>query len=407
MKTKPITKNVDLTRECFDKCNETPINPALRALMNQMDPRSPALDFQRTPLAFIIKNPQLILEHNENTGHFLNESDLQSNETLDNSNSGIITALAPKNLCEDLGNISVSSDFIQEVIRSNTETSTEADSLDSEAKCIFEDKNKSVEVISNNENSTPKLGLLETNLDYLETNLDTVRRRHKIIIKTKNAVKLESLNVPIEAAPIAQNPDMKKDLSENDPRSPSVGIDRTPILVTENKTDNKILKSNKKTNSQMKEVFKNNVKLQKKKLLDEKFQEKDSIRKITDSLLIYEDVFPNIESPTLNPKRVNLPSSDGARTPLACMINIDKSRPNSKQNTPSNENIFDFNIKIDKLANVKSKIPVRVSKGSPPLTLRSSDMKSMMARRTVPLDSENTPPQPRKACWDTDNSVVL
>lgn len=405
MKTKPITKNVDLTKECFDKCNETPINPALRALMNQMDPRSPALDFQRTPLAFIIKNPQLILEHNEITSHFLNESDLQSNETLDDSNTGIITTLAPKNLCEDLGNLSVASDFIQDI--TNTETSTKADSLDSETKCIFEDKNKSVDITSNNENNTPKLGLLETNLDYLETNLDTVRRRHKIIIKTKNNVDFESSNVAIETAPIVPKADMKKDLSENDPRSPTVGIDRTPILVTENKTDNKILKSNKKANSQMKEVFKNNVKLQQKKLSDEKFQEKDSIRKITDSLLIYEDVFPNIESPTLNPKKANVHSSEGARTPLACMINIDKSRPNSKHNTPSSENIFDFNIKIDKSTNVKSKIPVRVSKGSPPLNLRSSDMKSMMARRVVALDSENTPPQPRKACWDTDNSVVL
>lgn len=397
MKTKPITKNVDLTKECFDKCNTTPLNPALRALMNQYDPRSPALDFQRTPLAFIIKNPNLILEHNENTSNFLNESDLQSNETLDNSNTGIITTLAPKNLCEDLGNLSIASDFNLDV---NTDTSIEADSLDCERKSIFEDKNRSVD-ISCNKNNKPKLGLLETNLDYLETNLDTVRRRHKIIIKAKNNVEMESLNVPIEIALIV--PKIDKDLSENDPRSPSVGIDRTPILVTENK----ILKSNKKANSQMKEVFKNNVKLQQKKLSDEKFQEKDSIRKITDSLLIYEDVFPNIESPTLNPKRANIHSSEGARTPLACMINIDKSRPNSKQNTPSNENIFDFNIKIDKSANVKSKIPVRVSKGSPPLTLRSSDMKSLMARRIVPLDSENTPPQPRKACWDTDNSVVL
>ncbi|XP_077302494.1 protein msb1l isoform X2 [Arctopsyche grandis] len=366
-KLQKITKNVDLTKECFEKYEtDTIINPSIRALMNQIDPRSPTLDFQRTPLAVLIKNPELMAKYNQiNADISLNNSNLFCNEEANISHQNNNIESCQRNLDDELS---------EHIDNENAEVPKASNPHESTPECsaIVESDN----IVGENDCRVP--GLLETNLDYIETNLDTVKRKPKSVAVEKG----EQADIGDKNACILKI----KNLSKKDPRSPSVGINRTPIVLLDSDQENKIQRD--EVHSKMQEIFDHNMKLQ---------QKRDMKTLESDFLLIYEDTIDNenstpIRKPALNPK------NESSRTPLACMMNVHQ----------TNKLISD--IPEEKNDNTKkSKIPIKI-KSAQNIDIHCKKLNpnlQKISKRNLINSIENTPPKPRQARWDQDNSVIL
>lgn len=408
-----ITKNIDLSKECFEKCDKgTIMNPSIRALMSQIDPRSPTLDFQRTPLAVLLKNPELMEKYNS-----LNASAALDCSQISNVEAPVSCQLNLDTVLADLSIALVENEDVE--CESNLESSSEiALPLDSSDSNIQLDEHV---------NRVP--GLLETNLDYIETDLDTVKRKKtlkcvsNLTSPTQNGLSLShseesSTNLedmspksedmslkPEDMSPTSEEMSPKseeispksedsesptnkltlkiKNLSDKDPRSPSVGINRTPIVLLENKEDSL---QRAEIHSKMQEIFDNNMKLQQKRI-DNKLPDCSQ-----DFLLIYED---NLENKISTPiKKSSNNKNEACRTPLACMMNTHQTK---LRNSPV----------ITHMIPKKSKIPVKVKAENCFMDEKLNTNIEKFTKKNLIDSIENTPPKARQARWDQDKSVLL
>lgn len=376
------------------------MNPSIRALMSQIDPRSPTLDFQRTPLAVLLKNPELAAKYNAlNSSTALDCSQISNVEET-------LPALCQRNLDSALADLSIAP-VQNEDVEPNLECASEIP--------LLLDSNNQTDLCVNR---IP--GLLETNLDYIETDLDTVKRKkkktlklisdpttpvqneHEILSSEGNSLDSEEMSPKSEEtspkseeitpkseemcpqledseSPVNKHILKIKDLSDKDPRSPSIGINRTPIVLVENREDSS---ERAEIHAKMQQVFDNNMKLQQ-KWTENKIQDPEF-------LLIYED---NLENKISTPIKKSS-KNEACRTPLACMMNTQ----GQSRNTP---------VKTHTLPK-KSKIPVKVKS----IDCFMDDHLNMNAqdftKKSRLIDSiENTPPKAHHARWDQDKSVLL
>lgn len=369
-----ITKNVDL-RKTFENGNgeEKLIhnNPILSAViknhLQSYDPRSPTQDFERTPIIISAKTDELanekklLRQQSDNCA-----SPMLSTENDDNCDSCSEACekspdlIVSRNLCEGFLNITLD-DTLKE---------PEEPLGSSTASC---------EVLEDNISSEdhPKTAFLETNFDYVDT-------EDKFVDSEENINSVEDTNEYKDDGPEFQ-------ILEEDPRSPSIGIERTPIVVAKIEENSNV--ETMSDDTLIKVLQSTNVELR---------QSNAKTDQNVDGLLIYEDEATNLND---TPKKSKSASNSGSRTPLSCMKNkADVGHARSKSvNTLYNPK----NLKVG------SKIPRRVShiprlKRLPNLPAGSSiSLKSISTAATVGGDCENTPPHSHRDRWDKDNSIVL
>ncbi|XP_050348090.1 uncharacterized protein LOC126771948 [Nymphalis io] len=368
-----ITKNVDL-RKTFEngKTEEKLIhnNPILSAViknhLQSYDPRSPTQDFERTPIVISSKidDDQKLFKENNNFG-----SPCLNNDTMDNSNfdssfdindvkSGVVL---PKNLCDGFYDMTLNGTLneTEEPLGSSTASN---------------------EVIQNNisKECPEPAQLLETNFEYIDTGTETFE-------DSEEHIEIENKDFDIKNVPLFK-------ILQEDPRSPSIGIERTPIVVSkieedvseenvEEMSDDSLLKVLATTKS-------------------EPHQKEDQ-----DGILIYED-----ESNTLDktPKKSKSASNGGSRTPLSCMKNkADSTHARSK----STNTLYDsINKKVTKSQKRISHIPrlKSLTKQSSYIGSDSSlSLKTISKTTAISGGCENTPPHSHRDRWDKDNSIVL
>ncbi|XP_023947654.1 uncharacterized protein LOC112052706 [Bicyclus anynana] len=376
-----ITKNVDLRKTFESGKTEGKLvhnNPILSAViknhLQSYDPRSPTQDFERTPI--VVSND---LNDNTEKRCYTLDNDCGSpslnNDTIDNNNHD--SSFEVKQVSPDL------------VVPINLFDKFVDMSLDDTIKETDEPLGSSTasnEVIEN-QISTPcsnPTKLLETNFDCVETENE----------------KLEEDNEFIETADeCAELPgdDMKKipvfKILADDPRSPSIGIERTPIVVAkteensdgnvEEMSDDSLIKALQNTNTELRQ---NNVP-----------------DKNPDGILIYED-----ESNSLNdtPKKSKSTSNSGSRTPLSCMKNKTEAahgRSKSTNTLYDNKNKTKLQKRVSHIPRLKSLIkhPTYVHTGS------TISLKNVTKSSAISGDCENTPPHSHRDIWDKDNSIVL
>ncbi|XP_045491056.1 uncharacterized protein LOC123690937 [Colias croceus] len=366
-----ITKNVDLRKTFEGNNGDVKLihnNPILTAViknhLQSFDPRSPTQDFERTPIVINSKTDNLNGEHYicgaDNFG-----SPSLPNDSFDNNNDEVSQKvspeLIPKNLCNEFYDLSLE------------------DSLKNEEP--LGSSTASNEVIENNiskEEHKPTQ-LLETNFDFVEN--DTIQECNEMACDSEVNQANDIKNIPLFK------------IINEDPRSPSMGIERTPIVVSkvddnsiehsiEEMSDDLLIKALQGTNVQMDPTISDN--------------------KNSDGIHIYED-----ESTALNdtPKKSKSASNSGSRTPLSCMRNkTDVSHGRSK----SANTLYD-----PKNQKVLTKIPKRASH-IPRLKSLSKQTKCVSRESSISLknsaisgDCENTPPQSHRDRWDKDSSIVL
>ncbi|KAJ8736433.1 hypothetical protein PYW08_007089 [Mythimna loreyi] len=375
-----ITKNVDL-RKTFENANgeEKLIhnNPILSAViknhLQSYDPRSPTQDFERTPIIISAKTDEtandkkLLRLQSDNCA-----SPVLSTENDDNCDSCSEACekspdlVVSRNLCEGFLNITLD-DTLKE---------TEEPLGSSTASC---------EALENNTSSEeqPKLTFLETNFDYVDS-------------EDKFVDSEENINNSVEDIDIAnedEDDDPKFEILDEDPRSPSIGIERTPIVVAKIEEDSNV--ETMSDDTLIKVLQSTNVELR---------QTGAKTDKTVDGLLIYEDEMANLNE---TPKKSKSASNSGSRTPLSCMRNkADAGHARSKSTNTL------YNPKNQKIG---SKIPKRVSHiprlkclPKPNLPAESSiSLKSISKAAAIGGDCENTPPHSHRDRWDKDNSIVL
>ncbi|XP_014356137.2 uncharacterized protein LOC106709011 [Papilio machaon] len=362
-----ITKNVDL-RKTFEngQVDEKLIhnNPILTAViknhLQSYDPRSPTQDFERTPIVLptidengIKKKTSRLQNNNSYASPCLKKDPNDDFETSDSTINLSPDLVVAKNLCDGFYDLSLNEtlDENEEPLGSSTTSN----------KCI-EDK------LSPDRTDQPKV-LLETNFDYVDLKNDDIEDS-----------KLSYTNGEIEEFKILKN----------DPRSPSVDIKRTPIVVTmtegndsqdnvEEMSDDTLIKVLQSTSEQT-HVGANNV----------------------DGVLIYEDESAVITTP----KKTRPIHSLGSRTPLSCMKNTtDASHTRSKS-----ANNLEKKKELTKTAShlkYVSHIP-RLKSLSKQITSGSLvSLKNTSKSSSVSGDCENTPPHSHRDRWDKDNSIVL
>lgn len=317
-------------------------SPSVRNILNQFDPRSPALAFQRTPLSFIINNPALLAEYNKTARSKQFNDSTASHELFDHDNS--IT-----NVEEHKNDLQYQTPVPEKI---------------------------------------EKIGLLETNLDFVETDIDEARKIRRSMASSR--VKNESL---------------VENIDEKDPRSPSTEIDRTPIVLP---VSREIEEKEEKTVSdeleeQVKELEKVNREIH--------LRNKNIINKNKDSVLIYEDSTETVVTPTIK-LNSNIQNGEKTRTPLSCVMNTEKGLPKSRSNTPLSTYEKDSKSSAKSRSNTKSKIPVKIQNASSKKcemrkTLLDKIPKNEQTFNHRIMNSENSPPIARKARWDHDQTVVL
>ncbi|XP_026501046.2 uncharacterized protein LOC113404388 [Vanessa tameamea] len=372
-----ITKNVDL-RKTFEngKTEEKLIhnNPILSAViknhLQSYDPRSPTQDFERTPIVLSskIEDNQKLIKENNNFGSPCLNNDTMENNNYDSSfeiNDAKPSLAVPKNLCDGFYDMTLNGTLneTEEPLGSSTASN---------------------EVIQNNiskECAEPSQ-LLETDFEYIETGTETFEDiEEHIEINNKD---YETPDYDVKNVPLFK-------ILQEDPRSPSIGIERTPIVVSkiedvseenvEEMSDDSLLKVLQTTKS-------------------EPQQKEDQ-----DGILIYED-----ESITLDktPKKSKSASNSGSRTPLSCMKNkADSTHARSK----STNTLYDsINQKVTKSQKRISHIPrlKSLTKQSSYIGSESSlSLKNISKTMAISGDCENTPPHSHRDRWDKDNSIVL
>ncbi|KPI94797.1 PREDICTED: uncharacterized protein LOC106124623 [Papilio xuthus] len=372
-----ITKNVDL-RKTFEngQVDEKLIhnNPILTAViknhLQSYDPRSPTQDFERTPIVIPtfdesgIKKKTSRLQNNNSYASPCLKKD--PNDDFDTSDSTIKLSpdlVVAKNLCDGFYDLSLNEtlDENEQPLGSSTTSN----------KCI-EDK------LSPDGIEQPKV-LLETNFDYVDLKNDIIEESKELIYT----------NGDIEEPEVKLKKNHCFKILKNDPRSPSVDIKRTPIVVTmtdgndskdnvEEMSDDTLIRVLQSTSEQT-HIGANNV----------------------DGVLIYEDESAVITTPKKRPIH-----SLGSRTPLSCMKNTtDASHTRSKS-----ANNLEKKKELTKTAShmkYVSHIP-RLKSLSKQMTSGSSvSLKNTSKSSSISGDCENTPPHSHRDRWDKDNSIVL
>lgn len=379
-----ITKNCDLRKTFDTAADEEKLihnNPILSAViknhLQSYDPRSPTQDFERTPIVIGskidgIKNGKKLVKH-------LSESceSPQLNNTEHDTNCGSYSEVkdpsheifVPKDLCNEFCDMSLNGTNILEVLGSSPASSN-----------IILNKSP----ITKDHKPTK---LLETNFDYVEGD------------KEKSEDSCNDVESPCDSIIGIDN--LRKatvfEILDIDPRSPSIGIERTPLVVAkidvdrddnvEEMSDDSLLKVLQSTNAELRQAISKNSKAE-------------------EGLLVYEDETTNIND---TPRKIKPNSNSGSRTPLSCMKNKDGAQARSKS-----ANML-FDPKNQKVA--VSKIPKRVSH-IPRLKSLSKPTKLIPAGSSVSLkniskassiggDCENTPPHSHRDRWDKDSSIVL
>ncbi|XP_047527608.1 uncharacterized protein LOC125064547 [Vanessa atalanta] len=372
-----ITKNVDL-RKTFEngKTEEKLIhnNPILSAViknhLQSYDPRSPTQDFERTPIVLSSKiedNQKLIKENN--FGSPCLNNDTMENNNYDSSfeiNDAKPSLAVPKNLCDGFYDMTLNGTLneTEEPLGSSTASN---------------------EVIQNNiskECAEPPQ-LLETDFEYIETGTETFEDSEEHI--EFNNKDYETPDYDVKNVPLFK-------ILQEDPRSPSIGIERTPIVVSKIEEDVSEENVEEMSDDSLLKV------LQTTKSEPQQNEEQDGI-------LIYED-----ESITLDktPKKSKSASNSGSRTPLSCMKNkADSTHARSK----STNTLYDsINQKVTKSQKRISHIPrlKSLTKQSSYIGSESSlSLKTISKTTAISGDCENTPPHSHRDRWDKDNSIVL
>ncbi|XP_030029393.1 uncharacterized protein LOC115446754 [Manduca sexta] len=383
-----ITKNVDLrkTFECA-KGEEKLIhnNPILSAViknhLQSYDPRSPTQDFERTPIIIasnidIVANDKKQLE-NVNCASPQLPEDVDNDDDICRENNNVsLDLMVPKNLCNGFYDMT-----LNDTLKENEEPLGSS----TVSKEAIEDN------ISNTNTENKPTTLLETNFDYVEFDNNKLDETEKT---AQSLHDFETTQDDIKCIPVFK-------ILDHDPRSPSIGIDRTPIVVPKNDehsssenveemSDDTLIKVLQTTNAELRQTM-------------TKPQNTN-----TDGLLIYEDESTSLSDTPKKVKQTN--NNNGSRTPLSCMKNkADVGHARSK----SANTLFD--PKNQKL--VQSKIPKRISHIPRLKTLSkqaqllpsgsSISLKNMSKSVIASGDCENTPPHSHRDRWDKDNSIVL
>jgi hypothetical protein len=372
-----ITKNVDL-RKTFEnaKGDEKLIhnNPILSAViknhLQSYDPRSPTQEFERTPIVISSNidedDKQRLRIQDGNCASPCLQNDTENN--LDSCEEATYSPelVAPKNLCDGFFDLSLNDTMkeSEEPLGSSTASN---------------------EAIENNitQNTSEKpTKLLETNFDYIE---NPIIKNGDMFIPGQ----ISNCKNEIRAVPLFE-------VLTDDPRSPSMGIERTPIVVSksslntdednvEQMSDDTLIKVLQNTNAELR-------------------QSVPKPEQNPDGLLIYED-----DSTVLNdtPKKSKT-NSNGSRTPLSCMKN--KTETGHSRSKSANTLYDPKNNKVlsQKLTKRASHIP-RLKSLSKAKHVTSGSTVSLknISRVTVNGDCENTPPHSHRDRWDKDNSIVL
>ncbi|CAK1601917.1 unnamed protein product [Parnassius mnemosyne] len=371
-----ITKNVDL-RKTFEsgQADEKLIhnNPILSAViknhLQSYDPRSPTQEFERTPIIIPSHDKNGIIDKNNLR---LQTEDTYASPCLKNdfhdslNTSEDVIKLSPdlivaKNLCDRFYDISLNETVreIEEPLGSSTIS------------------NNAIEENINTVNTEKPTKLLETNFDYTET--EKFEDSEEII---QNEECFEKSDLTLKKIPTYQ-------ILDDDPRSPSTGIERTPIVVTkteedasdgnvEEMSDDTLIKALQSTNAEL-------------------YQTSNSI----DGILIYED--ESVANDT--PKIAKSVSINGSRTPLSCMKNkadTDHSRSKSASTyEPKKEKPPAKHLKH------VSHIPRFKALSKQIITGSSVSLKNISKTSVISGDCENTPPHSHRDRWDKDSSIVL
>ncbi|KOB75943.1 Uncharacterized protein OBRU01_06556 [Operophtera brumata] len=371
-----ITKNMDL-RKTFESAKEEKLihnNPILSAViknhLQSYDPRSPTQDFERTPIVISsksneLKEKKLMRQHSENCASSHPETDYDDNcDSCAEANELSPELIMPKNLCEGFYDISLN--------ESSKETAGSVGSSTASHEAIENTISNGLE-----EPTT----LLETNFEYIDTD-DMYEDSHeslKMVMADSSNSEAYDDKIPVF------------EILDIDPRSPSIGIDRTPIVLAktvehirqdnvEEMSDDSLIKVLQNTNAELRLA---------------KSQEKN------EELLIYEDETTNINN---TPKKSKSISNGGSRTPLSCMKNKDATHTRAKS----------ANTLCD--PKKESKMPKRVShiprlksltKSSINPSVSSISLKNISKASAMGGDCENTPPHSHRDRWDKDSSIVL
>ncbi|XP_034830842.1 cell division cycle-associated protein 3-like [Maniola hyperantus] len=372
-----ITKNVDLRKTFESNTAEGKLihnNPILSAViknhLQSYDPRSPTHDFERTPIVITnnidedTKKRLHKLEDNTCGSPCLNNDSIDNN-TYDSSfevEQESPDLVLPKKLYDK---------FIDLALNDTLKETDEP----------LGSSTASNEVIENELSSKPTT-LLETDFEYVKTEKEKSQEYNG---------EIETVDECIQISENVKNIPLFKIITE-DPRSPSIGIERTPIIVAkkedtlgdgnvEEMSDNSLIKALQNTNTELRQ---SNV--------PDKYSE---------GILIYED-----ESDSLNdtPKKSKSASSSGPRTPLSCMKNKNDAAHRSK----SSNTLYDTKNK-DKLQKRVSHIPRLKSLINQPKYGHSGSSVSLKnaTKPAISGDCENTPPHSHRDKWDKDNSIVL
>ncbi|XP_050666274.1 uncharacterized protein LOC126966328 [Leptidea sinapis] len=366
-----ITKNADLRKTLETQNNDDKLihnNPILSAViknhLQSYDPRSPSQEFDRTPVIIASK-----LTREVRLGKIVDSSgspNLQ-NDSIDNNNEDLSFKVSPdiiipKNLCTDFYDLSLD------------------DSLKDTEKPLGSStaSNEAIENDISNDSCSPKK-LLQTNFDYVDNKDETFG------ICTPNVCEQGGNVDKLKNIPIFK-------ILDTDPRSPSIGIDRTPIIVSkeENNTENKV------------EEMSDDSLI---KVLQDTFVKSIHVDKIAEGEI---NIFKDDNAAPSNTTPLKSKSDSGSRTPLSCMKNkTDSSHGRSK----SISTLYDPNSRktSSRIPRRASHIPRLKSLSKPKYTLNASSL-SLKISKTAAMnggDCENTPPHSHRDHWDKDNSIVL
>lgn len=366
---------MDLTKT-FESAKEEKLihnNPILSAViknhLQSYDPRSPSQDFERTPIVITtkineLKQKKVMRQQSENCASTHPNTDYDDNcDSCTEASELSPELIMPKNLCEGFYDMSLNESLNETAGPLSTTAFSEA-----------------IENNISNELEEPTT-LLETNFEYIESD-DTFEDSHeslKIVMTVSSKSELHD-----ERIPVFENRDI-------DPRSPSIGIERTPIVLARTVEDNGEDNVEEMSDDSLIKVLQNtNAELRLTKP-----QEKNK------ELLIYEDETTNINN---TPKKSKSTSNSASRTPLSCMKNKDAGHTRSK----SVNTLFDPK-KGSKIPKRVSHIPRLKSLSKPNIipTASSVSLKNISKASSIGGDYENTPPHSHRDRWDIDNSIVL
>ncbi|XP_063375769.1 uncharacterized protein LOC134663285 [Cydia amplana] len=372
-----ITKNVDLRKTFENGQGEDKLihnNPILSAViknhLQSYDPRSPTQDFERTPIVLGL-NTEELKDKNMLRVKAIDDCgspSLHNNSTSDDSFvPKSIPDIVPKNLCDGFLNLTFN-DTIKDVEEPLGSSTASSDSIENATKDSIDKPKK----------------LLETNFDFdekIEESIEEYEEDSKESKSNKNNSedKQKILNFA------------KFKILPQDPRSPTNGIERTPIVISkvEDKTDDNVedmsddtlIKVLQNTNAELIHGI-------------TKETGKDS-----DGILIYEDEEESRETP----KKSRSAGSGGSRTPLSCMKNKgDNAHGRSKSVNTLYDDKFITGKKISHIPRLKS-----LSKSKFIPAASSTSLRSISKAVGVMGDCENTPPHSHRDKWDKDTSIVL